>query len=237
MSSGHRNFAGAFLKKLARATWFSAFSASVCATIVGISLTFGIDSCIEHRREKKEMQKSMLQAVDNLGERIEDAQRWVEIIENENRLYEISDSIYSITKTLNDSLCREFYNSVPYIRISAFDHEFEKIFRGSYQLWQLQSANDSLAFYISQCYDGLNMVEQTCQTLSEGMVEQIGAVNAAKHFYRTEPREWTLTLLSDPQFQYFMSIRKVKASVAAYILQQVIEDYDANVVPRSNALR
>lgn len=221
---------------LVEARWFFTFSSSVCATIVGITLTFGINSCRESQRVKKEMQKSMLQAVDNLRERLEDARRWVDIIENENRLYSIADSLYMNHLEVSDSLCDEFYNSLPYIRIAAFDHEFEKIFRGSYQLWQLQTGNDSLTFYISQCYDGLNMVEQTCSSLTDEMIEQLGVINAEKHFYRLQPREWTLTLLSDPGFQYFMSVRSFKASLADYILGQALEDYETHVLPLSENL-
>ena len=218
-------------------SWFSAMTASGIATIIGIALTFGINSCLENRKIMHEMQKSMLQAVDNIDERFEDAQKWVEIIENQNRVYRQADSIYTAGGELPDSLCQAFRYTMPYIKISAFDHEFEKIFRGSYQLWQLQNRSDSLSFYIGQCYDGLNMVESTCQSLSESMLEQIGAINAVKHFHRLSPREWTIALISDPGFQYYMAVRGVKAAIVADILMQAREDYDTNVVVRSNKLR
>lgn len=226
-------FSRAF-RLLVETRWLFTFSASVCATIVGISLTFGINSCRESQRVRKEVRKSMLQAVDNLKDRLEEARRWVDIINNESRLFEVADSMYTSSGRVSDSICMEFYNSLPYIRISAFDHEFEKIFRGSYQLWQLQKGNDSLTFYISQCYDGLNMVEQTCQELTDGMIEQLGAVNAEKHFYRAEPVKWTTTLVSDPQFQYYMSVRHFKASLADYILWQTYDDFENHVIPLSS---
>lgn len=223
---------------LIEARWFFSVSASGVASIIGISLTFGINSCRENQRVKREVRKSMLQAVDNIRERFEDAQKWVDRIENQNRVFRIADSINVAGEELPDELCEEFRYTMPHIKISAFDHEFEKIFRGSYQIWQMQNGvNDSLAFYIGQCYDGLNTVESTCQTLTDSMLEQIGIVNASKNFYRLPPREWTLTLINDPRFQYYMTVRRVKANIAASILSQAKNDYDKNVVVRSDKLR
>lgn len=212
-------------------------TASTLATVIGIGLTFGIDGCVERRRERNELKKSMLQAVDNLGERFSDAQIWMDRILEQNRAYEIADSVYYSSGTLTDSLCEEFKYSMLYIKVSAFDHDFEKIFRGSYQLWQLQNQNDSLVYYISQCYDGLNLVENTCRTLTEEMIEQIGLINASKHFHRLSPRQWTETLLTDPQFQYYMAIRWGKATMASRILGMARGDYEHNVLPKSDRLK
>ena len=219
---------------LVEARWFFSFSSSVMATVVGISLTFGINSCRENRRMREELRKSMQQAADTLGERFIDAHEWVEAIEAQNRIFQLADSLYTGGAELPDSICEEFRYTLPFIKISAFDHEFEKIFRGSYQLWQLQNSKDSLAFYIGLCYDGLNMVENTCQDLTEGMLRQIGEVNETEHFYRLPPREWTETLLSDPRFQYYMSVRRVKSEVASHVLQLAQRDYEENVLPRTD---
>lgn len=223
-------------RKLVEVRWFFSFTASLCATIAGISLTFGINSCRETRRARAEMRKSMLQAVDNIRDRFEDAEGWVGRIEAQNRIYEIADSLYTDGKEIPDSICEQFRYSLPYIRLSAFDHEFEKIFRGSYQLWQLRNDNDSTAFYIGLCYDGLNTVETTCQALSDGMLEQIGKINSGKHFYRMEPREWTMALLTDSEFQYFMSVRKVKSAITAGILRQAYSDYETHLQGLTRAL-
>lgn len=226
-----------FFRMLVEARWFFTFSSSVCATVSGIALTFGINSCRETHRIHKEIVKSLIQASDNLYDRMEETRNWVAVINRENRLYTRADSILSASGTIPDSVALEFYNSLPYVRLSAFDHDFEKIFRNSYQLWQLQNSNDSLRFYIEQCYDGVNMVEQTCQILTDEMLELIGAVNASRNFYRTAPKEWTLTLITDPRFQYFMSVRRVKTQIASSILSQVSEDYDAKVLPGIEKLK
>lgn len=233
----HSSRADRLWRRVRMKKWFSDLTSSTLATIIGIGLTFGIDSCIERQRKDRELRKSMLQAVDNLGERFDDTELWMQKILNQNRVYEIADSIYYATGTLPDSICEEVRYTLPFIKVSAFDHDFEKIFRGSYQLWQLQSANDSLAYYIGQCYDGLNTVETTCQTLTEELLVEIGQINAAKHFHRLSPREWTETLITDPQFQYYMSIRWGKATIASYILQEAKADYEKNVLARSRPLR
>lgn len=223
-------------RRLRGRLWFAELTASTLATVIGIGLTFGIDSCVRQNRERQELRKSMLQAVDNLGERFEDTRLWMDKILAQNRVYVTVDSIYYATGDIPDSLCLDFRKTMPMIKISAYDHDFEKIFRGSYQLWQLQSASDSLAYYISQCYDGLNGVETTCKNLTEELVEQMGVVNASHHFVRQSPREWTLSLLTDPRFQYYMSTRRAKAMLASSILDAAEEDYRQNVVPRSRAL-
>ena len=117
-----RNPVSGFFRMLVEARWFFTFSASVCATIVGISLTFGINSCRESNRVRKEMEKSMIQASDNLAERIEDTRNWVNVIARENRLYEMADSLLSINGEIPDSVSLAFYNALPYIRLSAFDN-------------------------------------------------------------------------------------------------------------------
>ena len=216
--------------------WFAELTASTLATMIGIGLTFGIDSCVTRQREKRELNKSLLQAVDNLGERFEDTRSWMDKITAQNDIYETADSIYSATGSLPDSICDKFRRTMPYVRVTAFDHDFEKIFRGSYQLWQLQNSNDSLVYYIGECYDVLNTVETTCQTLTEGMLEQIGEVNASKHFFRLSPREWTIALITDPQFQYYMSVRWGKMMIASALLEETEEEYETKVVALSKNL-
>ena len=101
-------------------------TASGTATIIGISLTFGINSCRESHRVKREAEKSMMQAIENLDERFDDAQAWMDIINNQTRVFRITDSINRCGGEIPDSLCDEFRNTMPFIKISAFDHEFEK---------------------------------------------------------------------------------------------------------------
>lgn len=235
--SGKGNPVTRLFRQLIEARWFFAFSASLCATIIGITLTFGLNGLREAKRVKAEMQKSMLQAADNLQERIEEAQQWVDDIENQNRVYSLVDSLYTSGSEIPDSICEEFRYTMPYIRLSAFDHEFEKIFRGSYQIWQIQNDKDGLAFYIGQCYDGLNIVETTCADLTEEMLDEIGTINSKEGFYRLAPREWTMALISSPSFQYYMSVRKVKTDIALNILNSVKTDYAENVLPETEALR
>lgn len=226
-----------FFRMLVEARWFFTFSASVCATVVGISLTFGINSCRETNRIKKEGRKSLVQASENLNERIEEARRWLSVINRENEIYEKADSILTSGAQLPDSVAMEFYNSFPYVRLSSFDHEFEKIFRGSYQLWQVQDINDSLYFYIRECYDGLNIVEETCLSLTEGLLQLLAEINVRNNFYRQAPQKWSNSLVTDPSFQYFMSIRSVKTDVADNILSDVEQDYENHVLPLSNKIR
>lgn len=228
----NRNFFVRLFRLLVETRWFFTMTASGTATIIGISLTFGINSCRESHRVKREAEKSMMQAIENLDERFDDAHAWMDIINNQTRVFRITDSINRCGGEIPDSLCDEFRNTMPFIKISAFDHEFEKIFRGSYQLWQLHNNNDSLAFYIGECYDALNTVESSCQRLSESMLEQIGICNATQPFYRLDNRQWTVALLNHPQFQYYMAVRGVKAAIASGILQEAKRDYNAHVVDR-----
>lgn len=47
-----------FFKQLIEAKWFYTFSASAMATIVGISLTFGLNSLRESNRKESEAKRS-----------------------------------------------------------------------------------------------------------------------------------------------------------------------------------
>ena len=232
-----RNPIGRLLRMLVEARWFFAVTASGVATILGISLTFGINSCREQQRQQREIQKSLLQAVDNLSDRFEYAQIWMEMIEKQNEIYSVADSINSEGGSLADSICDMFRRNMVYILMSTNDHEYEKIFRGSYQLWQLQNNEDSLVYYIAQCYDGLNIVENTSFELIDSMLKEIGDVNQKTPFFRQQPREWTLALINNPSFQYYMSIRKVKSNIIGDILRQAKKDFDTNVIPRSSSLK
>lgn len=232
-----RNPVSRFFRMLVEARWFFAMTASLFATITGISLTFGINSCRENQRKESEMCKSMLQAVGNIGERYASTSDWLSLLEKQNRLYFYVDSLHYAGIELSDSICEEFRYSLPIVRLSAFDHEFEKIFRGSYQLWQVQEHTDSLTYFISDCYDGINIVEATCEELTQGMLDQISIINTDLHFYRQKPKEWTLTMIEDPRFQYFMSIRRAKTETAAFVLSQVDLIYQSKVLPRSEKLK
>lgn len=231
-----RNPVVRFVCMLVEARWFFAMSASMVATVTGISLTFGINSCRENRRVRHEMQKSMLQAVDNLDERFADTREWVEIIEGQNGIYLEADELYKRGEELSDSLCTAFRNTLPFVRLAAYDHDFEKIFRGSYQLWQVQSAGDSLAYFIGECYDGLNVVEKTCEELTGSLIDAIGDVLAKDRYWEMDDRLWTLTLLESPAFQYYMSIRRYKTFIAAGIFDEAHNDFTTNVVPRARKL-
>lgn len=234
---GKGNIITRLYRALLNARWFYAVSASTVATILGISLTFGINSCRENRRVKKELRESLVQAINNLEERFADSQEWMEIINSQNRIYQTVDSINREGEEIPEDLCIEFKSTIPFVKISAFDHEFEKIFRGSYEMWQHQSQSDSLVYYISQCYDGLNIVERTCDQLTESMVEKLGEINVSENYFRLPPREWTLALINNPGFQYYMSTRRVKAAIASAILEQAKNDFDTNVITRSKFLR
>ena len=225
------------LRMLVEARWFFSFSASLCATIVGISLTFGINSCRENQRVRSEMRKSIVQAIDNIGERYAGAERWLDKLQQQNRIFETADSIYYATESLPDSVCAEVNTNLPYVRLTAFDHEFEKVFRGSYQLWQLQASNDSLTYYIGLCYDGLNTVEASLQEATDGMLEQFSAYTAAHSGEHLSPAEWTAGLISDPSFQFFMAIRGTKTEIAASLLREVHTIYQTHLLPASSILR
>lgn len=233
MDSNNRkkNPIASFFRLLVETRWVFTFSASATATIIGISLTFGINSCRERQRVRGELEKSMVQASENLLERLEETHEWVEIIQRENRLYELADSFLKADGDIPDSVVTDFVNSIPYIRLSAFDHDFEKIFRGSYQLWQQYNSNDDLRYYIASCFDGLNVVEETCQEMTDEMLTQIEEINKTDNLFLLPKKDRINLLLKSHHFRFFMAVRAVKMQIAANILEEVQSEYDTYVVP------
>lgn len=205
--TGKKPLMSRFFKMLVDAKWFYTFTASATATIVGISLTFGLNSSRENHRKKSEAKESVMQAIDNISDRTAQAIQWRDELEAQYGIYVTADSIYRTGTEIPDSVCLQFSARMPVLQVFLSDHEFEKIFRGSYQIWQILD-QDRLRDNINGCYEMLNYIEPLCKEMNESMLTQITECNDNTPLGELDTRGFTEMMLARPQFRYFMSLRK-----------------------------
>lgn len=105
--------------------------------MTGISLTFGLNSLRESYRKKSEAKQSIMQALDNINDRIEQSHVWIRNLSIQDSVYRIVDDLHRTGKNIPDSTCVEFASQMPLMQVYLCDHEFEKLSRESYQLWQI----------------------------------------------------------------------------------------------------
>lgn len=219
------NFLVRFYRRLIEARWFYTFTASATATVVGISLTFGINSCRDSLRKKTEAEQSVVQAVDNLRDRAGQVRHWSAVVEAQNRIYQTADSLYLAGTEIPDSVCEEFFMRLPVIQVSLTDHEFEKIFRGSYQIWQVLD-QDRLKNDLDGCFETLNCMEPMCEDLIDTMMEQIMECNQSTPLSLTDARRFTESMLARPQFRFYMRLRIGKSMILSSLMQTFDETFD-----------
>lgn len=201
-----------FFKKLVEYRWFYTFSASATATIVGISLTFGINSCRDNHRKRAEAEDSVMEAVGNISIRSEQVRQWCDLLEEQNRIYLTADSISRSGAEIPDSVCVQFREVLPQLQTYITDHGFEKVFRESYQLWQVLE-QDKLTDLINGCFEILDYTEPMCQDLLGSMITQMEECNAVTPFVGRDSRFFTEAMLARPQFRFYMSLRVGKVTL------------------------
>lgn len=212
-----------FFRKLVEYRWFYTFSASATATIVGISLTFGINSCRDNHRKKTEAEESVMEAVGNISIRTEQTGLYVGILEKQNEIYQLADSIYQSGAEIPDSICVKFKSTLSQIQTTISDHGFEKIFRESYQLWQVLDQKE-LTDLINCSFEILNYTETLSTDLIDSMLEQIVMCNEDTPLPGTDARFFTEAMLRRPQFRFYMSLRfgKVEMLREYYLMLEKI---------------
>lgn len=102
-----------FFKQLIEAKWFYTFSASAMATIVGISLTFGLNSLRESNRKESEAKRSIMQALDNINDRVEQSHGWVQVLSGQDSIFQVVNELHQSGMAIPDSTCLEFATRIP----------------------------------------------------------------------------------------------------------------------------
>ncbi len=212
--------------KLCETRWFYTFTASCTATIVGISLTFGINGCRESRRVRQEARESIMQAVQNLHDRADD-------IDNTLGLIATQDSIYVTVWYLNrhdieipDSLAEVCVGKMLSFLETVNDTSFEKIFRESYQLWQ-ELDHDDLTKKISLGYRIANHIEEYCRSTSRDLSQRLDDPNFIKSLLDDDYNAAADILIRDNSLVFFMKRRydhtQSNLNAAKYLHQTIAE--------------
>lgn len=201
-----------FYDKLIDHNWFYTFTASATATIVGISLTLGINSCRDSQRKKTEAEKSIMEAVGNIGIRIDQLNKFHDLLESQNRIYAVADSIHKTGEEIPDSICSEFKTLLSSFNFYISDHGFEKVFRESYQLWQVLD-QDMLTRMVNANFEMLSSAEPLCAEMLNSLLDQIAKANNTTPFVGKGARTFTEIMLNRPEFAMYMAIRMSKTSM------------------------
>lgn len=221
-------------KKLIEARWFYTFTASAMATIVGISLTFGLNSLREHNRQKTEAKLSIMQALDNIDDRIDQSHGWIQGLSAQDSIYQVVEAMYRSGIEIPDSTCAEFAARIPLMQVYLCDHEFEKIFRESYQLWQILG-HDELRDKMTGCYELLNYIETTGKDVQKANLDLLAECNRTSPLNVTDYRKFTYELIRNPQFTFQMTFNRANIFVMKQLEQQ-LEDLYSDVAATCHKL-
>lgn len=193
-----------FFQMLIEAKWFFTFTASVMATIVGISLTFGINSYRDHQRKKSEAKKLIVQAINNIETRRVQAEDMLEWLSYQDSLYQLVVGLDMEKKDIPDSTSNEAITALCHLQYNLHDVEFEKMFRNTYQIWQTLN-QDSLTDLICKNFAFLNFLEPEFEKMNDGIWTQIYTLNAITPLFEHENA--LDQLLQWPQFRMYMANR------------------------------
>jgi hypothetical protein len=218
-----------FYHKLCEARWFYTFTAGCTATIVGISLTFGINSCRESRRVKQEAQESILQAVHNLHSRSKGIDQALDLLARQDSLYMLINYYQVNHIEISDSLATEFIKTINENGGIVSDTSFEKIFRESYQLWQ-ELDHDDLTNKISLGYRIANYLEEYCQSSRQSLVQKLEDTDFNQSLWYDDSRVTTDVIAHNKKLYYFMGSRYFATRhqlIEAQFLHKTLADIDS----------
>jgi hypothetical protein len=202
------NLVAKFYNRLKETRWFYSFTASCAATIVGISLTLGVNSCSESRRARRVARESIVQAVDNLHTRSEQIDSYLRNISRQDSIYDVVADLYNSGATIPDSVADEFLNLIFSVQFNIADKGFEKIFLESYQLWQELDQNE-LTSMITSAYNMTDFLENFCQSHNNQMLQEIKQCGLEANFLDDEAAETTKQILSSKDYRFYMNTRSL----------------------------
>jgi hypothetical protein len=196
--------------KLVETRWLFTFTASCTATIVGISLTFGINSCRESRRIEHEARESIMQSVENIHTRSDYIDVVLDDMVCQDSLFNLVSELYSSNKAIPDSLSRSFMNAMILYRPEIGNDSFEKMFLGSYELWRELDQED-FTYCLSAAFALANSLEDYChyhhQRLYEEMEKCAGLGTACRDHSPSINK--TKALIESDEFCFYMASRSI----------------------------
>jgi hypothetical protein len=199
-----KNFIVRAYRKLVETRWFYTFTASCTATIVGISLTIGINSCREQRRVRQDARDSIMQAVNNLHSRSEGIDDYLKQLSLQDSTFQVAYDLYNDGKEIPDTIAGAFTDALWSFCFHFGDRSFEKIFLESYQLWQ-ELDQDELTKGITAAFYLTDLLEDYYTKHYNQIREEMkhSGVRSVDEDYKT----LTETLLKNKEFCFYMSAR------------------------------
>jgi hypothetical protein len=200
-------------RKLVETRWLFTFTASCTATIVGITLTFGINSYRENRRVEQEARESIMQAIENLHLRAD----YIDIVFSDmacqDSLYNEVRELYSANQEIPDSLSKAFLASLLQYRPEVGNTSYEKMFLGSYQLWQ-ELDKDCFTYGLSAAFALANSLEEYCHYHHQQIYIEMQKCTGIGKLFRdhSDIDKKTKALMENDEFCFYMYSRSVSTS-------------------------
>jgi hypothetical protein len=205
-----KNFIVRAYRKLVETRWFYTFTASCTATIVGISLTIGINSCREQRRVRQDARDSIMQAVDNLHRRSAGIDDYLKQLSLQDSTFQVAYDLYNDGKEIPDSTAYALDDALWSFNFHFLNKSFEKIFLESYQLWQ-ELDQDELTRNINTAFDLTDLLEDYYTKHYNQIREEIKHSGVSS--MDEDSKTLTETLLKNKEFCFYMSTRSVDTRV------------------------
>lgn len=226
----NRNPFSKIFHKLIETRWLFTFTASCTATIVGITLTFGINLYRENRRVEQEAKESISQAIENLHLRADYIDIVFSDMSYQDSLYNEVRELYSTNQTIPDSLSRSFLTSLLQYRPEIGNTSYEKMFLGSYQLWQ-EIDKDCFTDGLSAAFVLANSLEEYCHYHHQQIYEQMQKCTGLGKSFRDHSSiiDKIKALMDDDEFCFYMYSRAISTSAMRErneLNHQLIESLD-----------
>jgi hypothetical protein len=222
-----KNFIVRAYRKLVETRWFYTFTASCTATIVGISLTIGINSCREQRRVRQDARESIMQAVSNLHSRSGAIDDYLKQLSLQDSTFHVAYDLYNDGKEIPDSTAGAFTDALWSYNLHFADKSFEKIFLESYQLWQELDQDD-----LTSCINGAFYLTDLLEDYYTKHYNQIREEVKHSGISSVDENSKTVTetLLKNKEFCFYMTSRSGDTRLMKMINEgryQVLEYIDS----------
>ena len=207
--------------------WFFTCTASGVATIIGISLTFGLNSCREKHRRHTESDMLIQRTIVNIENRARNVEAAIKILTDYS---EVLNSICEDYRTdprsiVNDSIVDEFVDAIGTSWFFVNDRSVEQIFLNSYESWNV-IGDLAIAERIGVCFDLLNYLEGECYRLFDNMDEVVRNCNSVNGIMDMDRVDFVKTLIDDRDFRFTLMQHELKIESLEVTLSQLNQNID-----------
>lgn len=216
-----------FIRLLIDNKWFFTCTASGMATIIGISLTFGLNSCREKQRRHKESVMLIERTIVNIENRAKKVNAAINILTDYGKtLNTICEDYQADPQSIvSDSVVDKFVDAIGTSWFFVNDRSVEQIFLNSYESWNV-IGDLATAERIGLCFDQLNYLEGECYRLFDNMDNVVRNCNTSKGIMDMDRADFVKALIEDRDFRFTLMQHELKTESLEVTFGQLTENID-----------